>query len=68
MLWHDRSRWQARREEQERKVETIGRILESYRSGELSYTRLCDKLDEIVNGDSGSIVRVGEVPQPEVKS
>jgi O-phosphoseryl-tRNA(Cys) synthetase len=68
MLWHDRSRWQARREEQSKKVETMTALIESYKRGELSYTRLADKIDEVVNGDTDSIVRVGEAHKLEIKS
>jgi len=68
MLWHDRSRWQARREQQSQKVETMTALIESYKRGELSYTRLADKIDEVVNGETDAIVRVGETPKLEIKS
>jgi hypothetical protein len=68
MLWHDRSRWQARREEQVKKVETMTALIESYKRGELSYTRLADKIDEVVNGETDGIVRVGEAHKLEIKS
>ena len=68
MLWHDRSRWQARREQQVQKVEAMTALIESYKRGELSYTRLADKIDEVVNGETDAVVRVGETPKLEIKS
>lgn len=68
MLWHERSRWQVRREEQAKKVETITALIESYKRGELSYTRLADKIDEVVNGEADGIVRVGEAHKLEIKT
>jgi hypothetical protein len=67
-LWSDRPPWQAKRAEQQQKAERIGALVDAYRSGALSYSRLADRIDEVLNGEFDRIVRVGEVPKPEIKS
>ena len=52
----------------QKKAERIGALVDAYRSGALSYSRLADRIDEVLNGEFDRIVRVGEVPKPEIKS
>jgi len=67
-MWSDRPPWAAKRAEQEKKAERIGALVDAYRSGALSYSRLADRIDEVLNGEPDGIVRVGETPKPEIKS
>lgn len=68
MRWHDRAPWARKREEQVERVRSIKRIVETFEAGGLSYRRLVDMIDDVINGQPERIVRVGNTHTPEVQT
>lgn len=69
MPWHDRSPWRARRDaEQLKTVQQVRRLIETYEAGGLSYAKWLAMVDEVINGDTARVVRVGNQHKPEVQS
>ena len=72
MAWHDSTPWGNRKNQRGAvAVERLAKVkqaLDAYEAGDLPATKALSQIQDVANGESDSIVRVGNVHKPEIET
>ena len=69
MAWSDQPPWKVRQDQRTELMRRIASVTRAYESGDISFDKARDQIEELLTGDANRIVRVGNKPhEPEVQS
>lgn len=72
MAWHDNTPWANRKNQRGAvAVERLAKVkqaLDAYESGDLPAMKALSQIQDVANGESDRIVRVGNVHKPEIET
>jgi len=65
----DQPPWKVRQDQRAELMRRIASVTRAYESGDISFDKARDQIEELLTGDANRIVRVGNKPhEPEVQS